>query len=166
MAQTPVFPPLFERQNMSVAELKSDPKLHAGRVRPYDHRVSKYWIEIPYGLDHKDVENPGFWVHVVKNFRPGDEVLCFAEDSSWERLYRVLWVGKTEMKLSPLGVVVVHRSSEESAALPSEGYEIAWKGPAMQFAVVDKKSGEIVKDHLYPKELAVKFLSEYTSRLK
>lgn len=145
---------------------RTEPKLHPGRVYPYEHRVTRHLVEIPYGLDNKDVEKPGFWVHVVKKFRPMDSILCFAEDSSWEREYRVMFAGKTELKLSPIGPVIKHSEGDESVVTPDEGYEIAWKGPAMKFAIIDKKSGEIVKDHLHPKETAIKFLHEYTNRLK
>ena len=145
---------------------KREPKLHAGRIRPYEHRVTKHYVEIPYGLTHSEVEKPGFWVHVTKSFRPGDEVLCFAEDSSWERPYRVLFVGKTEVKLSPIGPVVKHGAQDAAETVPDEGYEIVWKGPAMEFAVIDKSSGDIVKSHLYPKDVAIKFLRDYSARMK
>jgi hypothetical protein len=139
-------------------------KLHQGRIRPYDHRVRKYWLEVPYGLEPEDVEVPAFFTHVTKQFRPGDEIVAFAEDSSWECAYRVLWVGQTDMRISRITNVIRHEGTDIPVA--SDDYEIIWKGPAMQFAIVQKDGGEIVKDHLYPKEKALQALREYAGRVK
>ena len=93
-----------------------------------------------------------------------DLIEAFCEDGSWEAMFRVMFVGANEIRLSTLSIVE-HEDPADVAPL-SEDYDVTWKGPVAKYAVVNKQNGMIIKDRLYPKSEAVAFLKNHMGRMK
>jgi hypothetical protein len=138
---------------------KTNGKLHYGRLTPIEHARRELFAEIPEGVTLEDILRPEFWSHYARDFKPMDLVEAFCEDGSWEASLRVMLVTDVEVKMSLRWEVRHDKVAPEEEK--TETHEIKWKGPAMRFAVVRKDTGEVIKDHLYPKSQAAQYLKNH-----
>lgn len=141
------------------------PKLHFGRLKEVVHARNEYFAEIPNGTTIEDILKPEYWAHYAKDkLRPLDVIECFCDDASWECSLRVMYVAKTEVKMS-LRWKVAHDN-----VLPEETetdvHEIKWHGPTAQFAIVRKDNNEVLKDRLYPKSEAAAYLKRHLEQMQ
>lgn len=137
--------------------------LHFGRLQEAEH-VRRHWVaDIPSGMDLEAATTPSYWAHHTRTLRPNDLIEVVCEDGSWEGLLRVMFVGQTEVKVSVI-YKIDHAVSEEGEEF-SETHEIVWKGPKLQFAVLHKGTGNVVKDRLYPKSEAFNYLRNHLKAL-
>jgi len=137
--------------------------LHFGRLQPLEHGERSYLADIPVGVTLDTVKQPHFWAHHARGLKPNDMIRAKREDGSWWADLAVMFVSPTEV------VVEVYHYKEFGSAIPetmqSDMHEIVWKGPGLQFCVIHKKTGTIVKDRLYPKDRAAAYLAEHLKKL-
>lgn len=140
------------------------PKLHYGKLKEADHAYRRLFAEVPSGVDIDTVLNPDFWAHYTRDIRPMDVIEVFCEDGSWEGVLRVMSVGTVEVKVKLRSVT--EYETDEEPEVEDDLYWIRWKGPAAKFAVVNKESGETIKDHLYPKSEAYAFMRSHLQSMR
>lgn len=153
-----------EEPKVTTLKLERDSRLHFGRLQEAEQARRHHFADIPAGGKVDDLLDPKYWRHHVKVIRPLDLIEAFCEDGSWEAMFRVMFVGANEIRLSTLSIVE-HEDPADVAPL-SEDYDVTWKGPVAKYAVVNKQNGMIIKDRLYPKSEAVAFLKNHMGRMK
>ncbi len=137
------------------------PKLHHGRLKPTAAVARHFTAEIPSGTDVEVVREPTYWAHHCKVVQPMDQITCFWEDGSLEIWYRVMFVAPGEIKLSEI-LRIAHDKIEEPEV---EGeFEVAWISPPVKFAVRRRDDKTVIKDGLYPREQAVKYLHDHLKK--
>ena len=148
-----------------VTPLRIDSKatLHFGRLQPLENGERSYLADIPAGVTLDTVRQPHFWAHHARGLKPNDLIRAKCEDGSWWADLAVMFVSPTEVLVE----VYHHRAfgSATMEAMQSDQHEIVWKGPGLKFCVIHKKTGAIVRDRLYPKDLAVAYLAEHMKKL-
>lgn len=138
-------------------------KLQYGNLQLANSARTVYQASIPGGVSEADMLEPAFWAHHIKVLRPMDIIEAFCEDGSWEGSYRVMFVGAAEIRIARRWHI--RHDADEAPDITGDMYEIKWMGPAIQFAVRRIDTGDIVKDHLYPKDTALKYLREHMQRM-
>jgi hypothetical protein len=91
-----------------------------------------------------------------------DLVEAFCEDGSWEASYRVMFVSRTDMKLSRRWYIEHDPGSSESV---SQEFEVAWISPVTKFAVRRIDDHTVVKDGFWPESEAHLFLRNHLRTL-
>ena len=142
----------------------SKAKLHFGRLVEAEHASRKWRATVPSGVTVEDVLRPTFWSHYTKNLKPGDDIDVVCEDATWRAILWVMFVGTTEVKTE----VFIHKEFGLLAGVTSmsDDYDVVWKGPVLNYAIINKANGEIVKDKLMPKSEAFNYLRKYLSTMK
>lgn len=138
-------------------------KLQAGRLSPAGSRRNPWFVELPAGTTPEQIMVPGYWAHYVHKLAPLDLIEVFCEDGSWEWLYRVMFVGGGEVRLSPVGAITRHDRADEEP--DSDLYDVKWISPVNKYGVVNKATGAVIKDRLYPKAQAIGYLREHLGRV-
>lgn len=143
-------------------------RLHFGSVKEAKARRNHWFADVPAGTSIDTVLTPQYWTHFAgepdrTQIRELDLMEVFCEDGTWEGLFRVMFVGPGEVKLSVIWTV------EHEAPLPeidSGAYFIQHKGPAVRWCVINKDTKEYVQKGLLSEQDAHKFLSNHLRRLR
>lgn len=133
-----------------------DGALHYGRLVSAEHKRTEYYADIPAGCYLKDVMKPEFWKHYVSNMKPGDIVECMCEDGLWEASLRVMFISETGIEMAERWSQI-YTATERKSESPT--HEIKWISPTKKWGVIHKESKTVVKDELYPKAQAQKFMA-------
>lgn len=138
--------------------------LQENRLREREHARRDWFADIPANTMLDDILKPAYWKHHVRVLRPMDRIEAFCEDGSWEADLRVMFVGQAEVKVAVIHKVSYHETVDEMPL--SDSYDVKWKGPAAKFAVVNKATGELIKDRLYPRDAAISYLRQHLVTMK
>ena len=147
-----------------VRRIDTKAKLHDGRLQSADMVRRAWCADIPAGTTLDTVLQPHFWVHYARQLLPRDVIFADCEDGSWAAELRVMFVGPGEVRT----VVYSFKEFDDDSfeADESDLHEIKWKGHILQFAIVHRKTGAVIKDHLYPKAVAVGYLRDHLRKLQ
>jgi len=138
------------------------PRLTVGRLRDAEHDRRRVAVDFPPGATVEDALTPSYWAHYARTLRPKDIVEIMEETGAWEGQFRVMFTSNTEVKMAKSWVVDYDVDTEAIEPAVFDRYDLAWKGPVLKYAIMDKTSGAIVKDHLYPKGEAIAALKQHT----
>ncbi|HDZ73697.1 MAG TPA: hypothetical protein ENH55_13210 [Aurantimonas coralicida] len=139
-------------------------RLHFGRLKEAEHARRTLFADIPAGTEIATILEPGYWAHHTASIRPMDLIEAFCEDGSWEALLRVMFVGRVEVRVSPIHVV--QHEQADVADLTSDLYVVKWRGPGAKWGVLNRDTGEVIKDRFYPKSQAVAYLRDHLRKMK
>lgn len=138
-------------------------RLPAARaLKQADHARQRMFVSIPAGTLSTDILKPDYWAHHTASVRPNDLIEAPCEDGSWDALLRVMFVGRAEVRVSVIYCV----EHDEVEGIESDIFEVKWKGPGVQFAVVRRDDGAVIKNNLYPKDVAITYLRNHLRGLK
>lgn len=138
-------------------------KLPGGRIKGASHARVVHFADIPARTEPERLLDPSYWAHYTDIVRPLSQIEAFCEDGSWEGLFRVMRVGTAEILIKPLYIV---RYDEQHATDDSDMFEVRWVGPTINFAVVNRHTGAVVADHLFPESAAYEYLRRHLSEMK
>ena len=153
-----------EEAKVTRFKFKQDPRPQASRLKERQYAYNEWFAELPPGATIEQVMEPDYWAHLAMLIRPLDTMEVFSEDGTWEALFRVMFVGPNEVKLSTLRVVE-HEKVVGTASL-SDVYDIIYKSAITKWAVVNKQNGMIIKDKFFPRSEAVAFLRKHLETVK
>lgn len=136
------------------------PALGSSRLSLAQHSYNTYLCKVPHGLSPDAVLDMGYWKHHIRTLRPMDVVRCFAEDGTWETWLTVIVPEQTGVRMSLL-FSVAHDSVD---VVSDDEYAVKWVSPTLQFAVVNKTTGERIKDGFYPRAQAEQFQVQLKAR--
>lgn len=118
------------------------------------------WLATATGaVTEDDVLEHGFWVHVVRNIQPCDEIIVVPESNEWRMHLHVISVDKTG---ASVGVLLRSdwREIARDALDVGDAFAVRWRGPYDRYGVVRKESGEVIKAGFQTKEAALEFLRD------
>ena len=152
------------KADRTATETAPRPRLHFGRLKLATGTYRHHFADIPTGTDPAMLLEPDYWEHLSRVIRPLDKIEAFCEDGTWEAMFRVMFVGRAEIRLSP--IYEVHHDQTKAGDLSSDLHEVRWISPSKKWGVVRRDTGAVIRDELYPKSQAVAFLQHHLSKLK
>jgi len=132
------------------------PKLMPGRMRNAEAERQCLHVDVPAGTTPDQVETPTWWGNYCRAARPKDIIEIFCDDGTWEARYRVLFVSQQEIRLGKIYYV----DHDTPDIVEEKGFHLKWLSPSAKYALI-APNGEIVKDRLYPKPEAAKFMQQH-----
>lgn len=134
-------------------------KLHASRCQLAEQARNVYSAVLESGTTMDELKEPSFWAHVSgpKNFRPMDRIEVMPEDGTFWAELLVLNAGPMFAKVY---VMRHHEIGEVGTSSLSDAFQIGWKGPVRQYAVIRAKDNTIMQDKFASRETAMGWLAE------
>ena len=130
-----------------------------------EHRYRRFDCIAPKGITQKDLENPELWCNVAPQIKMHDEVRVIAEDHSFVAYLLCTFAQGTDARLKIVGGADLHDEESEQIELSSSKYEIKLCG-AKKFCILNKETGEVIRENLAKKSIAERELEEYIAALK
>lgn len=130
---------------------------------PAVHKYTTYSVFVDETMTKEELENPKFWVHVARRLRPGDEIRCMANDSSFVARMVVLYTNGTDAR-------VRCESLSKFSAPKMEGYQAdkdyeVKNGGVVGWYVRKISTGERIITKMGSEAEAFTALAEYKKRL-
>lgn len=132
------------------------PKLMPGRMKNAEADRQCLHVDVPAGTTLETVMEPLWWGNYARAARPKDIIEVFCDDGTWEARFRVLFVSNQEIRLGKVYYVEYETPDVEE----EKGFTLKWLSPSAKYAVISP-TGDIVKDHLYPKAEAAKYMQRH-----
>lgn len=134
-------------------------KLHASRCQLAEQARNVYSAVVESGTTMEEVKEPSFWAHVSgpRNFRPLDRIEVMPEDGVFWAELLVLSAGPMFAKVH---VLRHHEIGEVGTSSLSDAFQVGWKGPVRQFAVIRAKDNAIMQDKFQTREAALGWLAD------
>ena len=127
------------------------------------HKRRLLYVELPAGTQPEELLNPRYWTHHVRTLQPMDRIEVFCEDGTWEGEFRVMFVGTTEVKVSPLSIV---HHDQPAVAAEDSPYIVKWVSAARKWGVFRRDNGALIKDNLFPPSAAHAYLQTHLAEMR
>ena len=134
-------------------------KLDGSRLRPLEAAQRFWFADIPSGVALETVLQPHYWAHHARSIQPDDMIRARCEDGSWAADLWVMFVDPGEVRVAVYHYKELDAPTDISSK--SDLYQIKWQGPGAQYAVVNTATNATIKNHLYPKSEALKYLQSH-----
>lgn len=150
----PAPPPATERKNI----------LDVQRLREAEHERLIWCCYPPASHTIEDLKRPEYWASVAPKLRPWNHIEAYAEDGTWYAELLVLAVERSHAIVHVLNEYQLSSSDVALTQLANAGalskYEIKHT-PNLEWHVVRRADGHIVKDHLHSRDQAYFTLQEH-----
>ena len=127
------------------------------------HQYSMFSAVTEPGLTEKELTDPKYWTLVASNFRPGSEIRCLAEDSSYIARIVVLFVNGSDVRVACESFTELDSVNADSFDADPE-YSVK-NGGVTGWYVMKKSTGERVLKNIPSQGEAFRQLAEYRKRL-
>jgi hypothetical protein len=132
-----------------------------GRHALAEHKRNVWFVSVPGDVTKDDLLTPSYWAPMSAKgeVRPCDEIIVHPDTGEWRMVFHVVMANQNGLTLALLqensfGAEV------ESAATDPIGFDVQWRGPHAQFAVINRATKEVVKDKLPTKEQAFQMIRD------
>ena len=139
-------------------------RLHFGKINEASHARRELFASIPAGTELKTILEPAYWAHHTRDLRPMDLIEAVCDDGSWEASLRVMFVAKTEARVS-VRWKTEYAHSENTPKIPDSPYSVKWLNIGKKYAVVLTETQEVIEDKLFPEDEAHKALARHIKNL-
>ena len=146
-----------------VPQINVRAKLDGSRLRPLEAAQRFWFADAPAGVGLETVMQPHYWAHHARVIQPDDMIRARCEDGSWAADLWVMFVDPGEVRVAVYHYVELDAPTDVSSK--SDLYQIKWQGPGAQFAVVNTATGATIKNRLYPKSEALKYLQNHLKQV-
>lgn len=111
-----------------------------------------------------EMKTEGYWAHTASRMKPWDLIEARAEDGSFYAMFIVLDTGRTWAKVHLLNEWKLENVEQPEVQVDKE-YFIKFRGPQFRWSVIRTKDKAVVKENLFPKEEAIRWVNEHVKAL-
>lgn len=135
-----------------------------GRYALAEHKRNIWFVTVEAGTKKEDLLRPSFWapMSAAGMVRPCDEVIVFPDTGEWRIVLHVVMANHSGMTVSVLSENDFV-SEVESASSDPVGFDVQWRGPHAQFAIVNRASKQVIKDKIPSKEQAFQMIRDLSN---
>lgn len=139
--------------------------LYSGDFGAIEHKVPRFNADVPGALTKDDLENPDLWVNVARGMTMGSEIRCIADDMSFVAFGVCTFVQGSMAKIKIYGFHELDKVNYDEIADPASKFETKFRGPK-KWSIINKDTGEIVREDIQDQVTAVRELSDYQKALR
>lgn len=132
-----------------------------GRHALAEHKRNVWFVSVPADVTKEDLLTPGYWAPMSAKgeVRPCDEIIVHPDTGEWRIHLHVIMANKSGMTLA-----VLQENSfvdqVQSVASDPMGFDVQWRGPHAQYAVIDRSTKQVVKDKFPDKDMAFQHIRD------
>lgn len=137
-------------------------------LRPVDfglvqHSIRQFNANVSGNMTQNDLENPDLWVNIANKMEIGSEVRCLADDMSFvaSGICTYAYGSTVKLKIINFTKLDLVKNVEDDT---NSDYEVKNRGPK-KWAIVQKSTGDVIKDMIPTQLEAMKELQDYQKAL-
>ncbi|WP_363347136.1 hypothetical protein [Methylocystis echinoides] len=120
------------------------PTIRLPRFQLAESQRSQFFATVEEHIKPEDVLEPGFWMHVVSQLRPYDEIIVATDSCEWRALLLVADVWHKGARMVELSRHNMASADEEADNNAAADLKARWRGPVNKWCVV-RSDGVILK---------------------
>jgi hypothetical protein len=136
-----------------------------GRHALAEHKQNRWFVTVEADVTKEDLLRPSYWAPMSAKgeVRPCDEIVVFPDTGEWRILLHVVMTNRFGMT-----VAILQENSfvEEARSIESDPteFQVQWRGPNGQWAIVNKATQEVVRSGIPSKPLAFEMLGDMVTK--
>lgn len=133
------------------------------RLALAEHARMLYQATVEPNVTREDLQNPKFWEHVSRRFEPGTRLEVMTDDMQYFCELIVLdcganWAAVKEMRYIDFAQLKIVKGDDVAS-----GFEVAFKGPHLKWAVIRKEDNAVIKDGYKSEAEATKVMNQHVA---
>lgn len=132
-----------------------------GRHALAEHKRNQWFVTVEGDVTKEELLRPGYWAPMSAggSVRPCDELIVFPDTGEWRMVFHVVMANQNGLTLALLQENSFGAEVQSAAADPV-GFDVQWRGPHAQFAVINRATKEVVRDKIPSKEQAFQMIRD------
>jgi hypothetical protein len=126
-----------------------------------EHKQNRWFVTVESDVTKEDLLRPSYWAPMSARgeVRPCDEIVVFPDSGEWRILLHVVMANHSGMMVAVLQETSFAEQVKSAESDPI-GFDVAWRGPHAQFAIINRANKEVVKDRIPSKEQAFQMIRD------
>lgn len=135
--------------------------IHPMRVSLVEHKEQALHIQVPYGIEPRDMLPVAYWTHIAQQLTPFTHIHAYAEDGAWYAEFMVRDNGVNWAKVALLREVRLEKINPERRIVILPGHTVGWAGTFSKWRVIRDADNQVLRSNFATEGEAYAWLSEY-----
>lgn len=128
------------------------------------HKMQQHYAAPEGGMTNDELVNPAYWANVAPRMRPGDTIMCVAQDYSYSALLQVTYAAGQQVRVKLIWRAELDHVDPNATDDPASPFFVDLRGQK-KWCIVERATANVIKAGIPTRLEAEKELVDYLKAL-